>query len=241
MEWLRYHNPIVCQGNRIQNNKEDNTKERMKTRTLITIILVVGVLMMGIGYMLIGNTGETLATHWNAAGEADGYGSVFMAMYFLPLLTMAMSIMLVVIPKLDPLKANVEKFRREYNILIATFATFMYYIQGLTLAWNFGIKFSMTGLMSPGFGLLFIVTGIVLRKAKRNYFIGIRTPWTLSNDTVWEKTHELGGWLFITSGILTTLCVFIPGASIFVLLVSAIGASLITMVYSFLEFKKIEK
>ncbi len=213
----------------------------MKTRTLIIVIMVTGVLMMGAGYLLSGNMGDALATHWNAAGEADGYGSAFMALYFLPLLTMAMSAMIAVMPMLDPLKANVEKFRREYNIFIAAFAGFMFYIQGLTLAWNAGLKFSMTGLMAPGFGLLFIASGMVLRKAKRNYFIGIRTPWTLANDTVWDKTHELGGQLFIASGILTTLCVFVPDASIFVLLVTAIGASLITMVYSYLEFRKIDK
>ncbi len=213
----------------------------MKTRTLIIVIMVTGVLVMGAGYLLSGNMGDALATHWNAAGEADGYGSVFMALYFLPLLTMAMSAIIAVTPMLDPLKANVEKFRREYNIFIAVFAAFMFYLQGLTLAWNIGLKFSMTAMMSPGFGLLFVVTGMVLRKARRNYFIGFKTPWALANDTVWDKTHELGGQLFIASGILTTLCVFVPEASIFVLLVTAIGASLITTVYSYMEFRKIEK
>jgi uncharacterized membrane protein len=213
----------------------------MKTRTVLIIIMITGILMMGAGYYLSGTTTVNLATHWNAAGEADGFGSPFMAFYFLPLLTMTLSILISVMPAIDPLKVNVETFRREYNLFIVAFAAFMFYIQGLTLAWNAGLKFSMNAMMTPGFGLLFVVTGLMIRKAKRNYFIGIKTPWTLANDTVWEKTHNLGGQLFVASGVLTTACVFYPDAAITVLLVTAIGASLITTVYSYLEFRKIEK
>jgi uncharacterized membrane protein len=212
----------------------------MKTRTVLIIIIISSALMMGAGYILCGNT-ALLATHWNAAGEADGYGSAFMGLYFLPLLTMAMAALIAAVPAIDPLKANVEKFRPELNLFIAAFSAFMLYIQGLTLAWNMGLKFSMTGMMAPGFGLLFVVVGMVIRKAKRNYFIGIRTPWTLANNTVWDKTHNLGGQLFIASGVLTMACVFFPGAAIFVLLVTALGGSFISVVYSYFEFRKIEK
>jgi uncharacterized membrane protein len=212
----------------------------MKTRTVLFIIVTVGVLMMVAGYVVCGNN-LNLAIHWNAAGEADGYGSSFMALYFIPLLTMAIAALIAAVPVIDPLKANVEKFRRELNLFIAAFSAFMFYVQGLTLAWNAGLKFSMTGMMAPGMGLLFVAVGMVIRKAKRNYFIGIRTPWTLANDVVWEKTHEIGGQLFIVSGILTLVCVFFPNAAIFVLLVTAVGSSLITMVYSYLEYRKIEK
>jgi uncharacterized membrane protein len=211
----------------------------MKTRTVLIIIVVSCALMMGAGYWLLGSK-EMLATHWDAAGEANGFGGSFMGLYFIPLLTMAIAALIAAVPVIDPLKANVEKFRGGLNLFIAAFSAFMLYVQGLTLAWNMGLKFSMTGLMAPGFGLLFIVMGIVIRKAKRNYFIGIRTPWTLANDTVWEKTHNIGGQLFIASGVLTMACVFIPDAAIFVLLATSLGGSFITMVYSYLEFRKIE-
>jgi uncharacterized membrane protein len=212
----------------------------MKTRTVLILIIISSALVMGAGYLICGNT-SLLATHWNAAGEADGYGSAFMGLYFIPLLTMALAALIAAVPAIDPLKANVEKFRPELNLFIAAFSAFMLYIQGLTLAWNMGLKFSMTGMMAPGFGLLFVTVGMVIRKAKRNYFIGIRTPWTLANDTVWEKTHNLGGQLFIASGVLTMACVFFPDAAIFVLLVTSMGASLISTVYSYVEFQRVEK
>jgi uncharacterized membrane protein len=214
----------------------------MKSRNVTIIsIFVVGVLLLIAGYFIGQTLGPTIATHWNAAGEADGYGSPFMGLYFLPLLTMGLSLLIIFMPEIDPLKANVAKFRPEYNLFILAFAAFMYYIHGLSLAWNMGLKFSMNGMMAPALGIFFILSGITISKAKRNYFIGIRTPWTLANDVVWERTHQLGGKLFIASGVLTLACVFCPGATMFVLLVTALGSALIAIVYSYFEFRKIEK
>lgn len=202
--------------------------------------MLVGIFLMVGGYLMGQNLGPNLATHWNAAGEADGYGTSFMALYFLPLMTMVLSLLILFVPGIDPLKANIATFRPEYNMFVLGFAGFMYYIHGLSLAWNLGAKFSMNAMMAPAIGLLFILVGMVLKKAKRNYFIGIKTPWTLANDTVWEKTHQLGSKLFIASGVLTIACVFVPSATMFVLLVTALGAAAITIVYSYLEFRKIE-
>jgi uncharacterized membrane protein len=213
----------------------------MKTKTVLMIIMLAGILLMAGGYFMGQNMGPNLATHWNAAGEADGYGTTFMALYFLPVITMGLSLLILFVPGIDPLKANIATFRSEYNIFVLGFAGFMYYIHGLSLAWNLGAKFSMNAMMAPAFGLFFILVGLVLKKAKRNYFIGIKTPWTLANDTVWEKTHKLGSKLFMASGVLTIACVLYPPATSFVLLVTALGAALITVVYSYFEFRNIEK
>jgi uncharacterized membrane protein len=184
--------------------------------------------------------GEKLATHWNAAGEVDGYGSTFMGLYFLPILTMGISLLLVFLPGIDPMKANIETFRSDYNRFILVFAGFMYYIYSLSLAWNLGWHFSMNAAIAPAFGLFFVLTGMMVRKAKRNFFIGIRTPWTLANDVVWDKTHQLGGKLFIGAGLLTAATVFYPSISMTVLMVTVIGAAVISLVYSYVEFKRIE-
>ncbi len=213
----------------------------MKTRNIVIGIIVVGLILLAGSYVLGQSMGPRLATHWNAEGEADGYGSSFTALYLLPLMAIGFSLLLAAIPSIDPLKVNVEKFRSEYNLFIMGFAGFMYYLHGLTMAWNLGLNFSMNAMLAPAFGLFFILTGMILRKAKRNFFIGIKTPWTLSNDVVWDKTHQLGGKLFIGSGILTLACIIYPLATPFVLLVTAVGSALITMVYSYLEFRKIER
>jgi uncharacterized membrane protein len=213
----------------------------MKTNTVLFIVVVIGVVIL-IAVGLLGARMEgPIANHWNAAGEADGYGTTFSGLYFLPLLTMGLTIFLMVMPSIDPLKANVESFRPNYNIFVLTFAGFMYYIHSLTIAWNLGFKFQMNVMMAPAFGILFIVVGWLVKKAKRNFFIGIRTPWTLSNDIVWEKTHRLGGTLFMISGILITGSAALPFATMWILLGSAIGGAVISVVYSYIVFRQLEQ
>jgi uncharacterized membrane protein len=213
----------------------------MKTRFVLISVLTVGILMLAISYLLVPSMGPNLAIHWNAEGVADSYGTPFTALYLIPLMTMALSIMLMFIPGIDPLKVNIATFRSQYNVFVIFFAGFMYYVHGLSLAWNLGLRFSMNAMLAPAMGLFFIIAGMLLLKAKRNYFIGIRTPWTLASDIVWEKTHQMGGRLFIASGVLTLACILYPSATPFVLLVTAIGSALISIVYSYLEFRKIEK
>ncbi|NLF51210.1 MAG: SdpI family protein [Leptolinea sp.] len=213
----------------------------MKTRTTLLIIIAVGLCVILAGFLLGEQMDQPFATHWNAKGEADGYGSEFMGLYFLPLLTIAMSMLILFTPAIDPLKRNVAGFRSEYNVFILSFAAFMFYVHALTIAWNLGVNFSMNAAMAPAFGLFFVLTGRMILKAKRNYFIGIRTPWTLANDQVWDSTHQIGGKLFIASGILTAACIICPDATFAVLFFTAIGSTIITFVYSYLEFRKIEK
>ncbi|GAP20617.1 SdpI family protein [Leptolinea tardivitalis] len=212
----------------------------MKTKTVFFGVIALGLILIITGYFLAPQMGTRLASHWNARGEADGYSSSFAGLYFLPLFTIGMALILIFIPEIDPLKTNVQKFRKEYNLFIGSFSLFMYYIHSLTLAWNMGLKFSMNALMIPGIGVFFIAVGLMIRKAKRNYFIGIRTPWTLNNDEVWDKTHDLGGKLFMASGVLTIASIIYPDTAIVVLLVTALLSTAICIVYSYLEFRKIQ-
>jgi len=117
----------------------------------------------------------------------------------------------------------------------------MAYIHVLTLAWNLGYRFNMLQMMLPGFGLLFVFMGSMVERAKPNWFVGIRTPWTISNSVVWEKTHRLGGLLFKISGVLALLGVFFPALAIWFILVPVLAASVVTVVYSYVVFRQIEQ
>ena len=212
----------------------------MKSKTVFFVVLAVAMVLMTAGTLLSNRMGASLATHWNAAGEADGYGSSFSGLYLLPLLTILLTALILAIPSIDPLKANIESFKSDYTLFVLAFAGFMFYVYSLTLVWNLGLHFSMNALLTPAIGLFFILTGRLLLKAKRNYFIGIRTPWTLANDEVWRKTHQFGGKLFIFSGILTTATILYPPAALYVLLITSLLSALIAYIYSYIEFRKIE-
>jgi uncharacterized membrane protein len=93
--------------------------------------------------------------------------------------------------------------------------------------------------MLPAMGLLFFIIGSMLRKAKRNWFIGIRTPWTLSSDSVWDKTHQIGGLLFMATGVLAVIGGFFGGQVAFwSLMIPVLGTTIFLIVYSYVLYQK---
>jgi uncharacterized membrane protein len=182
---------------------------------------------------------DQMASHWNANDQVDGTMSKFWGVFMMPLVTLGMMILFLVVPNIDPLKANIAQFRETFNVFIVLIIAFMLYVHGLTLAWSLGFtNFKMSAAMLPFMGVLFIAIGFLLRKAKRNFFIGIRTPWTLSSDTVWNKTHQLGATLFMASGALAIIGGFFGGIIAFwFLFVPLMGSTLFLVIYSYVLYR----
>ncbi len=209
-----------------------------KNTIVITLILIAAAILAGM--LLWNQLPEQMASHWNANDEVDGTMSKLWGVMFMPLITTGTFALFLVIPFMDPLKANIAQFRETFNLFLIFITVFMLYIHGLTLAWSLGYQnFKMGSAMLPLMGLLFIFIGYMLRKAKRNFFIGIRTPWTLSSDFVWDKTHQLGSVLFMASGALTILGGLIGGMTAFWLMfVPLIGSSLFLVIYSYVLYRQ---
>jgi len=184
---------------------------------------------------------EKIASHWNSQGQVNGYMSKFWGLFLMPFISIALFLLFIIIPKIDPLKKNIEKFRKYFDLLIIFIFIFLFYIYTLTILWNLGITFNMTLAMVPALGILFYFVGIVTEKAKRNWFIGIRTPWTLSSDIVWNKTHKIGGKLFKIAALIAFSGLFFPKYAILLVIVPVILVALYTIVYSYFEYKKQKK
>src|SRR5215216_231689 len=184
----------------------------MNTRLTTIIVLVLILAAMIAGLSLWNRLPDQMATHWNVNDQVDGYMSKFWGVFLMPLITLGMFLLFLVIPNIDPLKANIAQFRDAFNLFIVLLVGFTVYIYTLTLLWNLGYKnFGLGKAMMPALGVLFIFVGYMLRKAKRNFFIGIRTPWTLSSDRVWDETHRLGSVLFMVAGVLAFIGSFFGG------------------------------
>jgi uncharacterized membrane protein len=212
----------------------------MSTRTTTILVLLMILAAAAAGLVLWNQLPEQMASHWNINDEVDGYMPKVWGVFMMPLITLAMFALFLVLPSIDPLKANIARFRGAFNLFIVLIVAFMLYIHGLTLAWSLGyINFKMSTSMLPAMGLLFIFIGFLLRRAKRNFFIGIRTPWTLSSDTVWDKTHQLGAILFMASGVLAFIGSFFGGmAAFWMLFVPLIGSTLFLFVYSYVLYQR---
>ncbi len=181
---------------------------------------------------------EKVASHWNALGEVDGYMSKFWGLFLMPVISIFVLALFVLIPRIDPLKANIEEFRKYFDGFIVLLMLFLLYLYLLTIFWNIGARFNMIQLLVPAFGVLFYYVGILTENARRNWFIGIRTPWTLSSEKVWEKTHRVGGKLFKIAGIIALIGVFFQSYALLFVLAPVIFVAVYTVVYSFVEYQK---
>lgn len=184
---------------------------------------------------------EKIASHWNAQGQVDGYMSKFWGLFLMPFVLIGLGLLFVAIPKIDPLRANIEKFRKYYDGFIILFFVFMLSIHFQLILWNSGIEISPNVILPIGLGLLFLYIGILCENAKRNWFIGIRTPWTLSNDVVWDKTHKIGGKLFKIAGVVALFGIFFQKYTLFFILVPVILVAIYTIIYSYFEYQKVVK
>jgi len=180
---------------------------------------------------------ETVASHWDINGEANGYMSKFWGLFLMPIISLAIFLFFLAIPKIDPLKSNIEKFRKYFDAFIVVFLLFFLYVHLLTVVWNLGVGFNMAQLMSPAFGVLFYYCGVLMEKAKQNWFIGFRTPWTISSAEVWDKTHRAGGALFKISGIIALGGLILPASAFYLVIFPILFFSLYITVYSYWEYK----
>lgn len=209
-------------------------------RTKIIIFLIVA-LSFAVGFYLYPAMPENMASHWNASGQVDGYLPKFWGLFLMPIISLIMVLFFLWIPEIDPLKENIRKFRKYFDDFIVLMMLFLFYIYFLSLFWNLGQRFNMVYMITPSFAVLFYYIGIMTEKAKRNWFIGIRTPWTLSNETVWDKTHKIGGKLFKISALLAILGIFFGRYAILFVIMPAILTAIYTFVYSYFEYQRIAK
>jgi uncharacterized membrane protein len=212
----------------------------MNTRTTTIIVLIMVIAATVVGVALWNRLPDPMASHWGPNDQVNGYMSKFWGVFLLPLITLGMFVLFLVIPSIDPLKANIAQFRDVFNLFITLIVAFMIYIYFLTLRWNLGYtNVGMSKALLPAMGILFFFVGFMLRKAKRNFFIGIRTPWTLSSDRVWDETHRLGSVLFMISGALAFLGSFFGGMTAFwFLFAPLIASTLATLVYSYVLYQR---
>lgn len=208
----------------------------MKKTTIFALFIVI--LSFVIAIYFYPSFPEQVASHWNSQGNVNGYMGKFFGLFLMPIILVAILLLFLVIPKLDPLKNNVKKFEKYFDGFIVLILLFLFYIYILTILWNLNVKFNMTQMMLPALGILFFYCGILIENAKRNWFIGIRTPWTLSSDKVWDATHKLGGKLFKIAGVLAFIGLFFQKYALLLFIVPILAFSLYLVVYSYLKYKE---
>lgn len=181
---------------------------------------------------------ERMPMHWNAAGQVDRYGSRAEALYLTPVLTLFILLLLWGLPKLSPKGKGVEAFQSQYDSIALTVIGFMGVIHLVVLTASFQ-KFNVGGLIIGAVSFLFMVIGNVLGKTTRNYWMGIRTPWTLESDSVWEKTHRMAAKTMVGGGLIGVVLSFTPWP--FLALVPILLGTFYPVIYSYQVYRQEKK
>lgn len=211
----------------------------MRHKNLIISTLLIILITWIAAFIYSGYLPDPVPTHWNIDGEIDGWTAKPWGVYVLPVIDTATIFLLLVLPKIAPKGFRLEGALKVYYLLTLVMAVFMLMVMLFMFSAALNKGFNMNTWIMSGVGLLFIIIGNYLTKIPKNFFLGIRTPWTLSSEKVWFKTHRVSAWVFIIAGLALMLSAFAPHKQTILITVIIVTAA-IPILYSLYLYKNIE-
>ena len=192
------------------------------------------------GLAVYGRLPDQLPSHWNINGQVNGTMSRLSTVLFLPALSLVLWLVLLALPRIDPLRRSYPAFDGTLRLFINAITLFMAVIYAMTLAVGLGWAVEVPRLIMICVGVLFVVLGNEMGRLKPNWFVGIRTPWTLADPEVWRSTHRVGGRVFFAFGLLIIVAGLLLPLSFsgYVVTIGAIGVALFSFGYSYLLWRQ---
>jgi len=188
---------------------------------------------------------EKIPTHWNIRGEVDGFGTKPVGVLLLPATMLGLLGLFRILPWLSPKDFKIEPFKSTYEYITTTAIGLFAYIHAvaMTATWRHvhGEKpFDMTRVLLAGMFLFFALIGNVMGKVRKNFYVGVRVPWTLASDRVWNDTHRFAAWTMVGGSVIGFLIV-VSGLSMIAAIVVLAVSMLSPIVYSFVHYKRLER
>lgn len=182
-----------------------------------------------------------IPSHWNASGQVDTYAPKLFLAILWPLVGAASYGFLLFVLSISPRLGShrLEKTQAIAQLFLLATLLFLLIVQLTATAIALGFRIDITFIISLGISILFIFVGNYMGKLRRNFWTGIRTPWTIASDLVWERTHRFAGWLFVCVGLIGLIVSFVPLARFPGILVLIVLASIISAAYSYVVYKKV--
>lgn len=206
----------------------------LKTTWLISVVVVLIMVGLSAWAWVQLPADASIPVHWNAAGQVDRYGGKAEGLLLLPAVVVGVILLFNVIRYIDPLRANIERSGQAYRAVLLGVLFFMALLHVGAVLSAVGYPINIGLLAAPGIGLMFIVMGNYMGKIRRNYMFGVRTPWTLTSELAWNKTHRLTGKLFVASGLLVLMAsLWSSEWAFYVMMASILGTVLFAMIYSY--------
>ncbi len=203
----------------------------------ITVILLV--IFWGISASFYPSLPDQVPTHWNIYGEVDGYSHKAVAAFIMPLFPLAIYLLMTFIPKIDPKRDNYQKFEGIYEIIKMAVVILIACVTFISLLAAKGYNIKINLIMRIIVPIFFIILGNYMGKIRFNYFTGIKIPWTLASEEVWNKTHRFAGKAMMLGGIIALLGLLAPPTpGAIIMFVGILAPPVIAAVYSYFIYKQ---
>lgn len=170
---------------------------------LAVIRVVLVALMFAAGAVLYPWLPDMVPTHWGLEGQPDAFSSKIWGAWIMPLMSLVFLALFPLLPKMDPKRENYERFKGPWNVIQTSLVGFLAYVYGVSIYATFYPESGsfMGRAVMFGIGILFIILGNVMGKVRQNYFVGLKTPWTLDDPEVWQKSQRFAGRMFVLAGL----------------------------------------
>ncbi|WP_372996069.1 SdpI family protein [Lutispora sp.] len=184
---------------------------------------------------------DRIPTHWNFKGEIDGYSGKLSGAYMLPVMNLAMYGLFIILPSIDPRRENYKLFSSTYIYFRYLFHIYFLGMHVIVIAAALGYNVDTGRLVMLAVSLLFMLMGNVMGRVKHNYFVGIKTPWTLASEEVWKKTHRLAALLWTIAGFLGAVFALLRVNLGWIFIIILMVPALVPVIYSYIIFNKMRK
>lgn len=213
----------------------------MNSRQRFAVALGFVLLSVAVSVIAGPSLQELLVSNWDAGGEPNGTLSKALGLWLFPGLTAVLIPVFAIISRIDPFRENIATFRPYYDWFVVIFAANMAVLHIGIVAFNLGYEFDFVQLVVIAAAGLLYYAGVLISNAERNWFVGIRTPWTLSSEEVWRRTHDLGSTLFKLTAVPTLIGLLFGDYAIFFLVVPALLTAGFTVAYSYYRYEWLER
>lgn len=186
---------------------------------------------------------QTMATHWNAQGNPDGWMPRPFGAFFAPGLMLVLWGVLRGVRRVDPRQESYARFDDAYETIVAAVLVLVLGTHVVIIASALGYRVPIGRVVPALVGALFVVIGNVMPRLRPNWWFGVRTPWTLSNDRVWARTHRLAGFSMAGAGLVMIGAALLlpPAVGLPVMIAAVVAAVIAPAVYSYLSWRREQK
>jgi uncharacterized membrane protein len=198
--------------------------------------LTWGVVLLSwiVAFLALPHLPEVIPIHWGLHGEANGFADKFSGILGLPVIITLVTVLLIFLPRLRSMEFSLEAFRDIYAMMIFATIAMVFSIEAMVIVSALGVDLPVATIISLLIGFLFIAMGGMMPHIRRNTIMGIRLPWTLASEEVWNRTHEYGGRVFMAAGVLVVLGSLVAGIwAMALMLVIILGSTLYIGIWSF--------